>query len=119
MVDFGGRLGVGRPLEGARSRSNGKTFSDRALNPVVTKHSTLLLAFYLLGSISRKKISKWKISPRKPKETSRLWCRMKTKPTLWEVVKTRSLEEILERAGPHLPMMLERICPIGLLITLT
>lgn len=57
--------------------------------------------------------------PRKAKETSSLQCRMKKKPTLWEVVKARSLEEILERVGPHLPLMLERICPIGLLITLT
>ena len=36
----------------------------------------------------------------------------------WEVVKARSLEEILEQVGPHLPMMLDRIGPIGLLVTL-
>lgn len=59
------------------------------------------------------------MSPRKAKEKIRLQCRMKKKPTLWEVVKARSLEEILERVGPHLPTMVERTCPIGLSITFT
>ena len=58
------------------------------------------------------------MSPRKAKERSRFQCRMK-RPTLWEVVKAKNLEETLEGNGLHLPRILERICPIGLSITLT
>lgn len=57
------------------------------------------------GRGSRRKIQTWKMSPMKVKKKSLLQCRMKKKPTLWEVVKAKSLEE-LEWVVPYLPMML-------------
>lgn len=99
MVGFGAGLDLRHPLEGTRSLSGGKTFAHRALNPVLTKHSILLST---RKKKQEKKISRWKMSPRKAEERSKFQCRMR-KPALWEVVKAKNLEETLEGNGLHLP----------------